>query len=147
MFYIFFSCFFFFFFFFKQKTAYEMRISDWSSDVCSSDLDTLPPSAYAFQATLGNGRRADCLLQLPNPPGAIAIDSKFPLESYEALRNAGSDEALIAAARRAFVTDLRRHVLDIAQRYIIPGETADSALLFLPRGAVAAELPPHSPRR
>ncbi|MEQ9608317.1 MAG: DNA recombination protein RmuC, partial [Kiloniellaceae bacterium] len=53
---------------------------------------TLPPSAYAFQATLGNGRRADCLLQLPNPPGAIAIDSKFPLESYEALRKAGSDE-------------------------------------------------------
>src|SRR3546814_921265 len=100
----------------------------------------LPPSAYAFQATLGNGRRADCLLQLPNPPGAIAIDSKFPLESYEALRNAGSDEALIAAARRAFVTDLRRHVLDIAQRYIIPGETAESALLFLPSEAVYAEL-------
>ncbi|HEY9536098.1 MAG TPA: DNA recombination protein RmuC [Kiloniellaceae bacterium] len=101
---------------------------------------TLPPSAYAFQATLGNGRRADCLLQLPNPPGAIAIDSKFPLESYEALRNAGNEEAQVAAARRAFITDVRRHVQDIAQRYIVPGETAESALLFLPSEAVYAEL-------
>jgi len=101
---------------------------------------TLPPSAYAFQATLGNGRRADCLLQLPNPPGAIAIDSKFPLESYEALRAAGSDEAQLAAARRAFIADVRRHVQDIAGRYIIPGETAESALMFLPSEAVYAEL-------
>jgi len=100
----------------------------------------LPPSAYAFQATLGNGRRADCLLQLPNPPGAIAIDSKFPLESYEALRNAGSDEAQVALARRAFMVDVRRHVQDIAGRYIIPGETAESALMFLPSEAVYAEL-------
>jgi DNA recombination protein RmuC len=100
----------------------------------------LPPSAYEFQATLGNGRRADCLLQLPNPPGAIAIDSKFPLESYEALRRAGSDEAQITVARRAFQADVRRHVKDIAERYIIPGETAESALLFLPSEAVYAEL-------
>ncbi|MGF1631551.1 MAG: DNA recombination protein RmuC [Kiloniellaceae bacterium] len=100
----------------------------------------LPPSAYAFQATLGNGRRADCLLQLPNPPGAIAIDSKFPLESYEALRNAGSDEAQVTLARRAFMVDVRRHVQDIADRYIIPGETAESALMFLPSEAVYAEL-------
>lgn len=100
----------------------------------------LPPSAYAFQATLGNGRRADCLLQLPNPPGAIAIDSKFPLESYEALRNAGSDDAQVTLARRAFMIDVRRHVQDIADRYIIPGETAESALMFLPSEAVYAEL-------
>ena len=100
----------------------------------------LPPSAYAFQVTLGNGRRADCLLQLPNPPGVIAIDSKFPLESYEALRNAGSDEAQVTLARRAFMVDVRRHVQDIAGRYIIPGETAESALMFLPSEAVYAEL-------
>ncbi len=101
---------------------------------------TLPPSAYAFQATMSNGKRADCLLQLPNPPGAIAIDSKFPLESYEALRNAGSDEALITAARRGFKADVLRHVKDIAERYNIPGETAESALMFLPSEAVYAEL-------
>ncbi|NIA71292.1 DNA recombination protein RmuC [Pelagibius litoralis] len=100
----------------------------------------LPPSAYAFQATLKNGRRPDCLLQLPNPPGSIAIDAKFPLESYEALRAAGNDEALLAPARRSFATDLRRHVQDIAARYILPGETAESALLFLPSEAVYAEL-------
>ncbi len=101
---------------------------------------TLPPSAYEFQATLGNGRRADCLLRLPNPPGAIAIDSKFPLESYEALRAAGSDEAQLAPAKRAFAADVRRHVKDIAERYILPGETAESALMFLPSEAVYAEL-------
>jgi DNA recombination protein RmuC len=99
----------------------------------------LPPSAYAFQATLGNGKRADCLLKLPNPPGPIAIDSKFPLEGYEALRNAGDDAARLQARRR-LSADLRTHVQAIAERYILPGETAESALMFLPSEAVYAEL-------
>lgn len=99
----------------------------------------LPPSAYAFQAQLGNGKRADCLIKLPNPPGPIAIDSKFPLESYEALRKA-EDEATAVQARRTFGADVRKHVADIAERYIIPGETAESALMFLPSEAVYAEL-------
>ena len=99
----------------------------------------LPPSAYAFQATLSNGKRADCLLQLPNPPGSIAIDSKFPLESFQNLRNA-DDETSKKQAGRAFDADIRKHVRDIADRYIIPGETADSALMFLPSEAVYAEL-------
>ena len=99
----------------------------------------LPPNAYEFQATLSNGRRADCLLKLPNPPGSIAIDSKFPLESYETLRSAG-DEPARALARRALTADLRTHVQAIAARYIIPGETAESALMFLPSEAVYAEL-------
>src|SRR3546814_2610776 len=77
--------------------------------------------------------RTDTLFPYPTLfLSAIAIDSKFPLESYEALRNAGNEEAQVAAARRAFITDVRRHVQDIAQRYIVPGETAESALLFLP---------------
>jgi DNA recombination protein RmuC len=99
----------------------------------------LPPSAYGFQETLSNGKRADCLLRLPNPPGPIAIDSKFPLESYQALRNAG-DEAAATLARRAFAADVRKHVQDIAERYIVPGVTAESALMFLPSEAVYAEL-------
>jgi DNA recombination protein RmuC len=99
----------------------------------------LPPSAYRFQVTLGNGKRVDCLLDLPNPPGPIAIDSKFPLESYQALREA-REEPAIAAARRALTADLRMHVRDIAEKYIVPGETAESALLFLPSEAVYAEL-------
>jgi DNA recombination protein RmuC len=99
----------------------------------------LPPSAYSFQATLTNQRRADCLLLLPNPPGPIVIDSKFPLESYHALVNA-PDDAAREAARRAFSAAVLRHVSDIAERYIVPGETAESALMFLPSEAVYAEL-------
>ncbi len=99
----------------------------------------LPPSAYSLQATLSNGRRADCLIRLPNPPGPIAIDSKFPLESYEALR-AARDEAEKLQAGRAFAAAVRSHVADIAARYIVPGETAESALMFLPSEAVYAEL-------
>ena len=99
----------------------------------------LPPSAYSFQATLAGGRRVDCLVTLPNPPGPIAIDAKFPLESYRALREA-REEAALTAARRDFAQAIRSHVRDIAQKYIVPGETADSALLFLPSEAVYAEL-------
>ncbi len=100
---------------------------------------TLPPSAYAFQATLSNGKRPDCLLLLPNPPGAIAIDAKFPLESYQALRDA-DDDAAKAQASRAFTADIQKHLRDIAEKYIVPGETAESALMFLPSEAVFAEL-------
>jgi DNA recombination protein RmuC len=99
----------------------------------------LPPSAYSFQATLGSGVRADCLLLLPNPPGSIALDAKFPLESYRALREA-VDEAALIKARRQFSVALRTHVRAIAEKYIVPGETADSALMFLPSEAVYAEL-------
>lgn len=99
----------------------------------------LPPSAFALQVTLSNGARADCVLNLPNPPGAIAIDAKFPLESYQALREA-KDEAAQVLARRAFSADVLKHVRDIADKYIVPGETAESALMFLPSEAVYAEL-------
>lgn len=102
----------------------------------------LPPSAYGFQVTLGNGRRADCLLNLPNPPGAIVVDSKFPLESFQALRDAQDDTQRIQASR-AFAADVGTHVRDIAEKYIVPGETADSALMFLPSEAVYAELHAH----
>jgi DNA recombination protein RmuC len=98
----------------------------------------LPASTYAFQAAVGSGR-ADCLLRLPNPPGSIAIDAKFPLESYHALREA-TDEIAMAQARRAFAAAMRTHIKDIAQKYIVAGETAESALLFLPSEAVYAEL-------
>ena len=99
----------------------------------------LPPSAYRFQARLGNGRIADCVLDLPNPPGSIAVDAKFPLESYYALR-AAKEDAARTAARKTFGADVLKHVKDIAERYIVPGETADSALMFLPSEAVYAEL-------
>jgi DNA recombination protein RmuC len=99
----------------------------------------LPSDSYTLQATLSNGRRADCLIHLPNPPGPICIDSKFPLESYEALRRAKTDGELTEAAR-GMRTAVRKHIKDISEKYIIEGETADGALMFLPSEAVYAEL-------
>jgi DNA recombination protein RmuC len=99
----------------------------------------LPPDAYAFQATLSNNKRADCLIHLPNPPGPIVIDSKFPLEAYEALRGA-NDKAQASEANRLMRAALRHHIKAISEKYIIEGETADGALLFLPSEAVYAEL-------
>ncbi|MHA6327163.1 DNA recombination protein RmuC [Roseivivax sp. CAU 1753] len=99
----------------------------------------LPSDSYTLQATLSNGRRADCMVHLPNPPGSIAIDSKFPLEAYEGLRRAETPEQQTRAGQ-ALRIGLRKHIRDIAERYIIEGETADGAILFLPSEAVYAEL-------
>ncbi len=99
----------------------------------------LPKDSYALQHTLSNGKRADCLIHLPNPPGPICIDSKFPLESYEALRNASSDWELNEAAK-LLRTSVKKHIRDISEKYILDGETADGALMFLPSEAVYAEL-------
>lgn len=99
----------------------------------------LPADAYAMQATLSNGKRADCLIGLPNPPGPIVIDSKFPLEAYEKLRAAGTP-AEQTLALREMKAAVRTHIKAIAERYIIEGETADGALMFLPSEAVYAEL-------
>ena len=99
----------------------------------------LPADSYSLQHTLSNGKRADCLIHLPNPPGPIVIDSKFPLEPYEALRNAETQGQLQEAARM-MKTALRAHIKAISEKYIIDGETADGALMFLPSEAVYAEL-------
>ncbi len=101
--------------------------------------NVLPPNAYEFQVQLSNGRRADCLLKLPNPPGDIIIDAKFPLEAWHQMQNA-KDENGRKAARKQLGMDVLKHVKDIQERYIITGETAESACLFLPSEAVYAEL-------
>ncbi|MFT6090415.1 DNA recombination protein RmuC [Sulfitobacter sp.] len=99
----------------------------------------LPSDSYTMQATLSTGKRADCLIHLPNPPGPIVIDSKFPLEAYEALRKAKSDYEVKDAARAMRVA-VKTHINAISSKYIIEGETADGALMFLPSEAVYAEL-------
>ncbi len=99
----------------------------------------LPPDAFTMQATLSNGRRADCLIHLPQPPGPIVVDAKFPLEAYEALRRAETPRALTEAAA-LMRSSVRVHIRAIAERYIVEGETADGALMFLPSEAVYAEL-------
>ena len=106
-----------------------------------NDLVTsaLPPSAYEFQVVLTNQKRADCVLKLPNPPGLIVIDSKFPLESYHALRVASNDREKLEA-ERFFKASVLKHIKDISEKYIVAGETAESALMFLPSEAIYAEL-------
>ena len=99
----------------------------------------LPSDAYAWQVTLSNGKRADCLIHLPNPPGPIVIDSKFPLEAYEALRNAKTDWEANEAAK-FMRSSVKAHIKAISEKYILDGETADGALMFLPSEAVYAEL-------
>jgi DNA recombination protein RmuC len=99
----------------------------------------LPANSFSFQHSLSNGKRADCLIHLPNPPGPIVIDAKFPLEAYEALRNASS-EWEVNEASKALRISVRKHIKDISEKYLIDGETADGALMFLPSEAVYAEL-------
>lgn len=102
-------------------------------------IKALPSDAYTMQATLSNGRRADCLIHLPNPPGPIVIDAKFPLEAYEAMRRAQTPRQVTEAAQAMRVA-VRAHIRAISEKYILEGETADGALMFLPSEAVYAEL-------
>ncbi len=99
----------------------------------------MPADSYALQSTLSNGKRADCLINLPNPPGPIVIDAKFPLEAYEAFVAAETKDAQ-ARALTALGQAVRVHIKKISDSYIIEGETADGALMFLPSEAVYAEL-------
>jgi DNA recombination protein RmuC len=101
--------------------------------------DVLAPSDYAFQHTLSNGARVDCLLRLADPPGPIGVDSKFPLEAFRRLRDAANDAERAAAARQ-FRADVSKHVKDVGSKYILANETADGALLFVPSEAVYAML-------
>ena len=100
---------------------------------------SLPNDAYSIQPTLSTSRRADCLIHLPNPPGPIVIDAKFPLEAYEALRRADTPRLAQEAAQQMRAA-VRTHIRAIAEKYILEGETADGALMFLPSEAVYAEL-------
>ncbi|MFM9857559.1 DNA recombination protein RmuC [Pseudoxanthobacter sp. M-2] len=101
--------------------------------------DALPTGAYEFQATLSNGTRPDCLVRLSNGQPPLAIDAKFPLEAYNRIRAADRPE-LAKAAETQFRRDLGKHVDDISARYLIPGETQDTAFLFVPSESVFAEI-------
>ncbi len=107
--------------------------------------NVMPEAAFSLQHTLPNGRIADCLLFLPAPTGAIAIDSKFPLESYRRMTDYASSESDRKQAERQFKQDVRKHIRDIAERYILPNVTADGAVMFIPAEAVFAEIQAHHP--
>jgi DNA recombination protein RmuC len=104
--------------------------------------DGLPKGAFTFQATLSNGKRPDCLLHMPNTKAGVVIDAKFPLEGFEAFRLARAPEEKKEAARRVRV-DVGRHVDAMAERYFLPGETQDTAILFVPSEAIYADLAEH----
>lgn len=101
-----------------RGTFGERQLEDIVSDI-------MPPETYAFQSVLDTGVRPDCIIRLPYPPGDMIIDSKFPLESYN--RMVGGDDG----AKKQFELDVRKHIDAIAEKYIIPGQTAESAMMFI----------------
>jgi DNA recombination protein RmuC len=101
--------------------------------------DGLHSKAYAFQATLSNGTRPDCLISLPDSRLKLVIDSKFPLESYNAMREAEDDVSHKAAETR-LKSDVMKHAKDIAEKYLVHGETHETAIMFVPSESIYAEL-------
>jgi DNA recombination protein RmuC len=102
--------------------------------------NVLPPAAFELQYTLSNGTRVDCVLKLPDPTGLVCVDSKFPLENYHRMFAPGVNDMERAQAQRQFRADVKKHVDDIAKKYILPGETSDGAMMFVPAEAVFAEI-------
>jgi DNA recombination protein RmuC len=103
--------------------------------------DTLPPGVYEFQAAVGAGReKADCVLTMPDGASKMAIDSKFPLSNYRVSIDATQPEASRSMARKQFATDVKKHINDIASKYIQPDANADAAVMFIPSEAVFAEI-------
>ncbi|PST27092.1 DNA recombination protein RmuC [Mesorhizobium plurifarium] len=104
--------------------------------------DGLPMGAFAFQATLSNGARPDCTIRMPNGQPPLVIDAKFPLEAWNSMRDAESAERRQQAAQ-AFRRDMEVHIRDIAGKYLLPGETQDTAFLFVPSESIFAEIHEH----
>ncbi len=99
-----------------------------------------PAANYALQYQLSNGLRCDCILFLPDPIGHIVIDSKFPLENYQRFVDVELDAQSKVIARRNFVQDIKKHINDIAMKYIVVNETANGALMFVPAESIFAEI-------
>ncbi len=100
----------------------------------------LPPAAYTMQYTLSNGHRADCVLRLPPPTGMVAVDSKFPLENFHRMFDRDASEASRSIAQKQFKGDVKKHIDDIAGKYIAPPETCEGAVMFVPAEAIFAEI-------
>ena len=107
--------------------------------------NVMPPASYALQYTLPNGRIADCALFLPAPTGTICIDAKFPLEAFRVMTDLARSEPERKAAEARFKQDIKKHIKDIAERYILREVTSDGAIMFIPAEAVFAEIQAHHP--
>lgn len=107
--------------------------------------NVLPVSTYAMQHTFENGTRVDCALFLPEPTGTVGVDSKFPLENYHRMFDSALSDAEQLLAEKQFKADIKKHVDDIASKYIIPNVTSDGAVMFIPAEAVFAEIHAYHP--
>lgn len=105
--------------------------------------DLIPENHVDFQKTLSNGKRADCVLLLPEPTGMMAIDAKFPLENYQKMLASQSQPSAMKTFENQFKQDIKKHIDDISSKYIIPPETADSAMMFIPSEALFSEIHSH----
>jgi len=107
--------------------------------------NVMPEQCYSLQYGLSNNTRVDCMLFLPDPTGHIAVDSKFPLETYQKMTAFDVSDVDKQAAEKQFKLDIKKHIKDISDKYIIPGETAEGAVMFIPAEAVFAEIHAHHP--
>ncbi|TCM68955.1 DNA recombination protein RmuC [Rhizobium sp. BK068] len=101
--------------------------------------DGLPMGAYAFQQTLSNGSRPDCTIRMPNGAPPLVIDAKFPLEAWNAIRDAGGPDGAKVASQQ-FRRDMETHIRDISEKYLVQGETQDTAFMFVPSESIFAEI-------
>lgn len=100
----------------------------------------IPSNHYSMQYTLSNQKRADCILFLPEPTGNVVIDAKFPLETYQKLMGTEATSVERKSLQQQFRQDMQKHIKDIAEKYIIPNETTDGAVMFIPAEAIFAEV-------
>ena len=107
--------------------------------------NVLPPDSFKMQHTFPNDMRVDCALFLPEPTGIVAVDSKFPLENYHKMFDSTLPESAQNQAEKQFKLDVKKHVDDIASKYIIPNVTSDGAVMFIPAEAVFAEIHAYHP--
>ena len=108
--------------------------------------NVMPEGSYALQHSLSNGTRVDCMMFLPDPTGHIAIDSKFPLDSFQKMMDDEATDLDRVKAEKQFRLDIKKHIKDISSKYIIENETADGAIMFIPAEAVFAEIHAHQPQ-
>ena len=108
--------------------------------------NVMPEDSYELQYSLSNKTRVDCMMFLPDPTGHIAIDSKFPLDSFQKMMDNDVSDSDRLVAEKQFRLDIKKHIKDISEKYIIENETADGAIMFIPAEAVFAEIHAHQPQ-
>lgn len=130
-----------------QEVLTDKRTRGAFGEVQLSGLirNLMPEGSFSLQQQLSNGTRVDCMLRLPEPTGNVPIDAKFPLESYQRMMDENAAETDRQQAARQFRLDIKKHIKDISEKYLIPNETADGAVMFLPAEAIFAEIHAHFP--